>query len=211
LSSPLAADAFQVPLATCEHDCQAGIGSRKFYLMGATELTIAIGAVYIETSRFFLRQLAVDDVSNRYLSWFGDSVAKKWISTAAYMRGLSDLREYVQQRVGREDVLFLGIFSKADGLHIGNIKFEPISKCEGWAEMGVLIGDPDFRGKRVFAEVLAASVGWLKINMQIERICLGVEIENAPGLTAYRNAGFVIDLTSKQSKASGMLRMVLYL
>lgn len=178
--------------------------------MGVAELTIAAGAVYIETSRFFLRQLTVDDVSNRYLSWLGDSVAQKWISTAASMRGLSDLRDYVQQRVGRKDVLFLGVFSKIDGLHIGNIKYEPIHKSEGWAEMGVLIGDPDFRGVHVFAEVLAASADWLKVNMQIERICLGVEIKNAPALAAYKNAGFVIDLTYQQFKAPGILKMVLH-
>jgi len=178
--------------------------------MGVAELTMTAGAVYIETSRFFLRQLTVDDVSNRYLSWLGDSVAKQWITTAASMRRLSDLRQYVQQRVGRDDVLFLGIFSKADGLHIGNIKYEPISKSEGWAEMGVLIGDPDFRGKRVFAEVLSASADWLKVNMQIERIHLGVEIENMPALTAYRNAGFVVEPASEPPKASGILRMVLH-
>jgi ribosomal-protein-alanine N-acetyltransferase len=166
--------------------------------------------VVIETDRFFLRELTVDDVSARYLGWLGDSVAKQWISTAASMRRLSDLREYVQQRVGREDVLFFGIFSKADGLHIGNIKYEPISKSEGWAEMGVLIGDPDFRGKRVFAEVLSASAGWLKVSMQIERIRLGVEIENLPALTAYRNAGFIVEPASEPPKASGILRMVLH-
>jgi [ribosomal protein S5]-alanine N-acetyltransferase len=164
----------------------------------------------IETSRFFLRELTVDDVSARYLGWLSDSAAKKWISTAESTRELADLREYVQQRVGREDVLFLGIFSKTDKLHIGNIKYEPVLRDEGRAELGILIGDPAFRGKRVFAEVLAASADWLKIHRGIDQICLGVERQNLPAVTAYQNAGFVGEPALQQAHATGIFRMVLH-
>lgn len=173
-------------------------------------MTVSESPVLVETSRFFLRELTVDDVSARYLGWLSDSAAKKWIATAESTRGLAELREYVQKRVGREDVLFLGIFSKVDSLHIGNIKYEPILRDEGWAELGVLIGDPAFRGKRVFGEVLAASAAWLKLHRQIHRICLGVELENVPAVTAYRNAGFVAEPALQQAHAPGILRMVLH-
>jgi RimJ/RimL family protein N-acetyltransferase len=178
--------------------------------MGYSQVTVPHTPVVIETSRFFLRELAVDDVSTRYLGWLSDSAAKKWIATGESTRGLADLRDYVQQRVGREDVLFLGIFSRVDSLHIGNIKYEPILRDEGRAELGVLIGDHAFRGKRVFAEVLAASAAWLKLHRQIHRICLGVDLENLPAVTAYRNAGFVPEPALQQAHAPGILRMVLH-
>jgi ribosomal-protein-alanine N-acetyltransferase len=174
------------------------------------EVTAPELPVAIETSRFFLRELTVDDVSARYLGWLSDSAAKKWIVTAETTRGLADLREYVQQRVGREDVLFLGIFAKAGNLHIGNIKYEPVRRDEGHAELGVLIGDPTFRGQHVFSEVLAASAAWLKLHRQIRRIYLGVERENLPAVNAYRNAGFVEEPALPQAPASGALRMVLH-
>ena len=59
-------------------------------------------------------------------------------------------------------------------------KHEPVIRDEGRAELGVLIGDPAFRGKQVFAEVLAASTAWLKTHRQIRRAYLGVERENLP-------------------------------
>jgi RimJ/RimL family protein N-acetyltransferase len=178
--------------------------------MGPSQVTVSEFPVVIETDRFFLRELTVDDVSARYLGWLGDSAAKKWIVTAETTRELADLREYVQQRVGREDVLFLGIFSKTDKLHIGNIKYEPVLSDEGHAELGILIGDPVFRGKRVFAEVLAASASWLKLQRGIHRIYLGVELENLPAVTAYRNAGFVAEPALQQAHVPGILRMVLH-
>lgn len=177
--------------------------------MGSPQVSVAGSPVEIETARFVLRELTVDDVSARYLGWLSDSAAKKWIVTAETTRGLADLREYVRQRVGREDVLFLGIFSKVGSLHIGNIKYEPVLRDEGRAELGVLIGDPAFRGKHVFSEVLAASAAWLKLHRQIRRIYLGVERENLPAVNAYRNAGFVEEPALPQASASGALRMVL--
>ena len=173
-------------------------------------MTVSEFPVVIETDRFFLRELTLDDVSTRYLGWLSDSAAKKWIATAESTRGLADLREYVQQRVGREDVFFLGIFAKADHLHIGNIKYEPVLPDEGSAELGILIGDPAFRGKHVFAEVLAASAAWLKLHRRIHRICLGVERENLPAVTAYRNAGFVAEPALQQLSTPSVLRMALH-
>lgn len=167
-------------------------------------------SVVIETSRFFLRELTVDDVSARYLGWLGDSAAKKWIAAAESTRGLEDLREYVRQRVGREDVLFLGIFTKAGGLHIGNIKYEPLLQDERRAELGVLIGEPAFRGQHVFAEVLEASAAWLKLHRGIRRIYLGVERENLPAVKAYQRAGFVAEPSLQQADAPAILRMVLH-
>jgi ribosomal-protein-alanine N-acetyltransferase len=166
--------------------------------------------VVIESDRFFLRELTVDDVSTRYLGWLSDSAAKKWIASADSTRELQDLREYVQHRVGREDVLFLGIFSKIDKLHIGNIKYEPVLSDEGSAELGILIGDHAFRGKGVFAEVLAASSAWLRLNRQIRGIYLGVERENLSAVNAYQKAGFVAELSLQRAHTPEVLRMVLH-
>ncbi len=173
-------------------------------------MTVSEFPVVIETDRFFLRELTVDDVSDRYLGWLSDSAAKKWIATAESTRELADLREYVQQRVGRADVLFLGIFDKIGGVHIGNIKYEPVFPDQGSAVMGILVGDPSFRGKGVFAEVFGASAAWLKKERRITRIHLGVEKEHEAALKAYQNAGFVPDLALQASKRQDVLMMVFY-
>lgn len=178
--------------------------------MGSSQVNTTALPVAIETDRFFLRELTVDDVTTKYLEWLNDSAAKKWIAAAESTLRLADLRDYVQQRVGRQDVLFLGIFLKAGNLHIGNIKYEPMLRDEGHAEMGVLIGDPSFRGKHVFSEVLAASASWLKLHRQIHQIYLGVELKNLSAVNAYKNAGFVAEASLQKAQAPDILRMVLH-
>lgn len=113
--------------------------------------------VWIDTERFHLRELGVEDATERYLGWFRDSAAAKYIPSAAATKELSDVRDYVRKRIGREDVLFLGIFDRTTGQHIGNIKYEPLDSRLGYAIMGILVGDPDYRGKGVAPEVLKAS------------------------------------------------------
>jgi RimJ/RimL family protein N-acetyltransferase len=165
-------------------------------------------SLQIQTERFILRPLAVTDVSERYLGWLGDVTAKRYITAAATTQALADLERYVGERAGRDDVVFLGIFTKG-GSHIGNIKYEPVDSTAGFAIMGVLIGDPDYRGKGVTSEVLKASAEWLREHRAVTQIVLGVSADNHAAIRAYEKAGFVVASTPYIPKpAPGHLTMV---
>ncbi len=151
--------------------------------------------IEIATERFLLRTLTESAVTEKYLNWLGNADARKFITAAASINDLEDLRAYVRQRIGREDILFLGIFEKDTGLHIGNIKFEPVNPELGYAIMGMLIGDSDYRGKGVTAEVLRASARWLRQYRNIKQIALGVSKDNPAAIRAYEKVGFVISKT----------------
>ena len=128
--------------------------------------------IQITTKRFLLRPLSEYDVTDRYLSWLNGYVAQKFIISAESHKNISDLRKYVLDRIARDDILFLGIFDKINGLHIGNIKYEPINVILGYAVMGILIGEPAYRGKGVAGEVLHSSAIWLKRCRRINQILL---------------------------------------
>jgi RimJ/RimL family protein N-acetyltransferase len=149
----------------------------------------------IETERFVLRELTPADVSERYLSWFGNPEARSNISAAATTTKLDDLRAYIAERLDRPDVLFLGIFDKAAGAHIGNVKYEPVDSVKGYAIMGILVGDPDYRGRGVAPEVLAASGEWLRDHRDIREIALGVLKSNTAAIRAYEKVGYRVATT----------------
>ncbi len=149
----------------------------------------------IFTNRFLLRPLTLDDVSDRYASWFNEPAIGQYISAAASKPDLDTLRQYVLERSGRDDVIFLGIFEKITGLHIGNIKYEPVDSELGYAIMGVLIGESCWRGKGAVAEVLLASAEWLSLYRNIRQIVLGVSRSNTAAILAYRKVGFIEEST----------------
>jgi [ribosomal protein S5]-alanine N-acetyltransferase len=105
------------------------------------------GNLSIETHRFLLRPLVIADASQEYLSWMRDDVAAQYIVAAASTQSLESLERYILEKTTKTDCLFLGIFDKNTGSHIGNIKYEPIFFEDKVAVMGVLLGDVSWRGE----------------------------------------------------------------
>lgn len=155
----------------------------------------------IETARFYLRRLAVADVSDEYLSWIRDQNSNRFIAAADPTYDLDSLRSYVAQREHKSDVVFFGIFVRGTNEHIGNIKFEPIDSLAGSATIGILIGNKDWRGSGVAGEVLEACAQWLFDEHGIAKIVLGVDPNNKAGIRAYIKAGFRAD--HEQNNAQG--------
>jgi RimJ/RimL family protein N-acetyltransferase len=154
-------------------------------------------APHIYTSRFALRPLTPDDASQRYSHWLDDEQARRFIVAARAPHDLAALRAYIAERCARRDVLFLGIFLRTDGTHIGTIKFEPVDESGGYAVMGILIGDPSWRGKGVTREVIEASAAWLAEHRGIREVVLGVGRDHSAAIHAYEKAGFRVEATQR--------------
>ena len=80
--------------------------------------------IEVTTQRFLLRQLTINDVSDRYLSWLNKE-ENPYIEYGKNHSTIEELKVYVSEREKERDVLFLGIFTKKK-IHIGNIKYEQI-------------------------------------------------------------------------------------
>jgi ribosomal-protein-alanine N-acetyltransferase len=156
-----------------------------------------ISPVVISTDRFLLKSLIPDDVGERYLSWLTDQTVSQYISAATLKPSIDSLKQYVQERCEREDVLFLGIFEKNSGIHIGNIKYEPVDSKNRFAVMGILIGEASWHGKKVAAEVIVASSKWLNSTRDIDEIILGVARGHEAAIRAYLAAGFKVEETNR--------------
>lgn len=152
----------------------------------------------IITDRLLLRPLHPDDASARYSSWFEEAQAARYIVSARQPHDIPALRAYIEEKTGRDDVLFLGIFLRDEGgKHIGNVKFEPVNEREGYAVMGMMIGDPAWRGKGATTEVLGASIAWLAEHRGIREVVLGVERDHTAAIHAYERAGFKVEATQR--------------
>ena len=151
----------------------------------------------IITQRFLLKPLTVDDVNQNYLSWLNPEI-NSYIEYAKNNISMKELRSYVGERENRQDVLFLGIFTK-DKQHIGNIKYEPINHKSKTAIMGILIGDNNWRGKGVAAEVIKVSGDYLVEQYGISTILLGVNKNNKAAIVAYQKVGFKVKDQNKNS------------
>jgi len=149
----------------------------------------------ILSERFLLRRLVPEDATERYLSWLKEENVLKHIFTAKQTNSINDLKRYIKSRSEKSDSVFLGIFERNTGIHIGNIKYEPIDIKKKYAIVGILIGEIDYRSKGVTPEVLKASAEWIKANKGITQIILGVAKDNEAAIRSYKKTGFRVDET----------------
>lgn len=144
--------------------------------------------VDIRSARFHLRPIREDDVTQRYLDWFSGRGAAQ---ISRHPGSLDALRVYVRERRNRPDVLFLAIRFAETGLHIGNLKFEPIDHERVGAVMGIFVGDESWQGKGVATETIRAAADWLHDRLGLRYLWLGVANDNLAALQAYQRTGFV--------------------
>ncbi len=128
--------------------------------------------VFMESERFFLRTLIEDDVNARYLEWINGSDKSQYINYTNQNRTVDEVSTFVTERVNSDTVLFLGIFVRESGEHIGNIKYEPIDFKKSYAIMGILIGEKNWRGRGVAAEVIIKSSTWLHEKYGVRQLYL---------------------------------------
>ena len=146
--------------------------------------------ISIKTDRFLLKTLLTSDVNSRYHGWLKPSAKNQFIEYSKKNHTIEELKQYVDHRANSPNALMLGIFDIFNGLHIGNIKYEPIDFENREATMGILIGEKNYRGLGVAPEVIKASSIWLKKTFNISDIILGVSLENVRAINAYEKIGF---------------------
>lgn len=163
----------------------------------------------IVTPRFSLRTLDVTDDLEVYLSWMKDVSSNQYILSARLDYSMEELRDYINKVNLLSSAVLLGIFEKKSNRHIGNVKYSNINSPMGSAEMGIMIGQREFRGQGVGAEVLRACNLWIKTEHLIEKIELGVDSNNTPALSLYRKLGF--KQKDQSSPTGDTIKMEMYL
>jgi RimJ/RimL family protein N-acetyltransferase len=165
--------------------------------VGYSELKAHTQPLPIMTPRFILKPLTIADATPRYSAWLDEQADQGFIQAARSAHDIEHLQEFISIRADRDDVVFLGIFTKDGMHHIGNIKFEPVDPIRKFAILGILIGDSAWRGQGVGVEVIKHSVDWLHSERGIDEIVLGVDKDNLAAIRCYEKAGFSFEESDK--------------
>lgn len=145
----------------------------------------------IETERFQLRPLTIEDVGADYVAWLNDSEVTRWTASAGRSHSLETAQAYVARHDNAASY-HLGIFVRADGRHIGNFSVR-IDHYHKVAEINVLVGDKRWWGARVVLEARAAVIDWLFNSMDMHKIIGTPFSVNAPAIFNYQVHGFVLE------------------
>lgn len=147
--------------------------------------------------RIDLKILEEEDASEEYCGWLNDAEVTKYLETKKAT--LSEIQKYIHDKLESEKSLFFGIFWKENNQLIGTIKLEPIDFEQGFATMGIMIGNKNYWGRGIATEALRMITEYVFKELGLPEVNLGVVSENKAAIRAYEKCGYAICKIESQS------------
>ena len=142
----------------------------------------------LESERIYLSPMSIDDV-NDYTKWMNDRrVTDNIHSTSKVITTIGE-REWVEKLMSRGGHTF-AIVSKEDDKLIGNCGLMDTDYKDGTSTIGIFIGEEEYRGKGLGAEVISLLLDYGFNELRLHNIDLAVFDFNERAIACYKKLGF---------------------
>jgi RimJ/RimL family protein N-acetyltransferase len=143
--------------------------------------------VYGERVR--LRPIEREDLP-RFVAWFRDPEVRRHLSVYLPFSLAQEERWFeAHLHKAEEGSSVLMAIDTAEGVHIGNIGLESINWKDRAAELGIVIGEKQVWDQGYGTDALRTMLGVGFRQMNLHRIFLRVDADNARGIRCYQKAG----------------------
>lgn len=146
---------------------------------------------FIKTTRLFLSPLSPNDISGDYKNWINSQEADLCTQHAIFPKSEIVLEKYYQNKIIARDCIWLGIFICETNLHIGNIDISSINWINRTGIYNIIIGNREQQGQGYAFEASIALLDHAFNRLNLNRIQLGVEVENKAAIKLYKKIGFI--------------------
>ena len=143
----------------------------------------------IDSRRLRMSSLTAADAGEPYLSWLGNAKVVRWLDARFIEHDRKSLAAYIAAANSDANVLLLGIRTKSDGNHIGNIRLS-VTPQHRRGDIGILLGEPGCWGHGYAAETIIAVCDFAVREMGVKRLSAGAVGANNASITAFLKAGF---------------------
>lgn len=148
-------------------------------------------APVLKSERLLYKPVSMEHLSQDYVEWMNDPEVNRYMESGGDYT-LDKLKEFLSD-VEQKDILFWGIHLKENGLHLGNIKIDPVYEKHGLGEYGIMMGRKSEWGKGYATEATNRIIDFCFEEIGLRKITLGVIIDNEPAFHLYKKLGFSIE------------------
>ena len=154
----------------------------------------------LHTERLVLRAINTEeDKLEDYLGWLRDVESNSFIQSARIDYGIEELIEFIKSVNSDVNAILFGIFLKSNFRVIGTLKIQPIDFTLGTAWLGIMIGNPEFRGRGYGREAMQGVLKFLFNSLKLKEVFLGVDLKNFDAIALYETLGFIEHLREENS------------
>ena len=155
-------------------------------------------------SQVYLRPLCLDD-TDLILHWRSDpTVASQLFSDRPPTR--AEHEQWFKTLQTRNDRLEFVIVLTINNQPIGTIGLSGIDFERTEAEFGILIGEPNWRGKRIAREASVLILKYAFAQLDLRRVVLNLFADNESARKLYEHLGFVEDFQLRSEREKNGLR-----
>jgi RimJ/RimL family protein N-acetyltransferase len=156
-------------------------------------------AIFLSGERVDLCVLDPEEDLSAYEFWINDRETTQYLASGKYPLTQRGIRAYIKQfKVANTKELLLGIFTKENHKHIGNIALRLIDDRNRNADIGLMIGDKDSRGRGFGAEALRLIIEHAFFCLNLHRVMAGVVGSNIPSVKLFERLGFQKEATLRE-------------
>jgi len=143
--------------------------------------------------RVYLRGLTKTDLEGRYFQWFNDQESDTFTNHANFPNSMARMRAFLERVSRSEGDLVLAIVLKKGDRHIGNVALHGINWQHRRAELRIIMGEADMRGKGYGTEAIHLLLRHAFEKLNLHRVSLGVRADHAQAIRVYEKSGFVVE------------------
>lgn len=159
-------------------------------------------AIFLQGKKMFLSPLLKDDNLDDYATWLNDKETTLYMGSGRFPSNNDSLKDYISSFINNKNGILLGIFLNTNAKHIGNITLHQIDWSNRFAEIGIIVGDKEVRGKGCAQEAISLIADHAFNRMNLRKVYAGMVHGNEASKKAFEAVGF---------KVEGILREHFYL
>ena len=153
----------------------------------------AIGKIYkpfLEDKHIYLREVSLSDASDDYYRWMNDPETIRYLESRFTPVSIPMLQSYIRQEAENPDSIFMAIVTKDKDRHIGNFKIHRIDMYHRIAELSLMIGAKEYRGKGYGTEAIRMVVNYAFKTLNLRKLTANVYANNTGSIKAFKKANF---------------------
>jgi RimJ/RimL family protein N-acetyltransferase len=162
------------------------------------------GTHYLTGELCSLRGLDKDDASEKYLSWLQNPNVADLTYANQFPPTVSGLASWVDQFQKSSNSAGFAVIAKDTDQHIGNATLNGINWVTRYADLGLMIGDPDYIDREVISDVWTSVINYAFGNLGLRRLFAGILTPATEYIEAINSLGFTKEgVWRQQSIVSG--------
>jgi RimJ/RimL family protein N-acetyltransferase len=148
---------------------------------------------FLEGDGFILRELRENDLEGNWYNWFNDSRVTTYQDKKIFPNTREKQRKYFEMLTESNSDVVMAIVDIGTNTHIGNVGLHNIDWVHRSAELGIVIGETEFYGKKYGKQAwhLITEYGFKVLNLH--RISAIIMTNNIASIKCAEAAGFICE------------------